>query len=78
MPNVTITFEPYETPKKWRSDIGEHTAYGDVIVTCPDHGEVSRHLSTCTLDAEYPFIHKNAALWRRNHLRTEHPSPERY
>jgi hypothetical protein len=70
--NVDITFEPYAEPKVWRSDIGEHTAYGDIVVTCAQHGEVIRFLATNPLTAERPETHGNATLWRGNHLRSEH------
>lgn len=76
MTDVTITYEPYAEPKTWRSDIGEHTATGDVVVTCPEHGEVIRFLATDSLCITHPSTHTNAALWRRNHLRDEHATEE--
>jgi hypothetical protein len=69
---VTVTYEAYATPKVWRSDIGQHKATGDVVVTCSEHGEVIRFMATSYLDAEHPSTHRNANLWKGNHLRDAH------
>lgn len=69
---VTITYAAYAKPKTWRSDIGQHTATGDVVVTCAEHGEVIRFMATNYMDASTPGSHTNARLWKSNHLRDEH------
>ncbi|WP_326827445.1 hypothetical protein [Streptomyces sp. NBC_01751] len=71
---MTLSFEEYPNPKRWTSDGGRlhWVAYGDVVVTCSEHGEISRHLSTSTLEKTHPWVNNNATLWERNHLRQEH------
>ena len=71
---VRTTYEPYEEPKEWTSDHGQLSwkAYGEIVVTCSEHGEVIRHLATHQFHAEYPEHHGNADLARRNHLHFEH------
>ena len=69
---VRISFEPYAAPKRWRSDIGEHVGIGDVVVTCAEHGEVVRFMTTSSVDREYPATHGNAVLSAANHMHFEH------
>ncbi|MFI1530027.1 hypothetical protein [Streptomyces griseus] len=71
---MTFTFEGFPEPKRWTSDHGRlhWVAYGNVVVTCSEHGEIYRGLSTTGLEEKHPWAHRNAALWERNHLRDDH------
>lgn len=74
VPVMTLSFEAYEEPKRWSTDEGRlrWSADGEVVVTCSEHGEVSRLLSTAHLSKEYPEYHGNSCLARDNHLWFEH------
>jgi hypothetical protein len=73
-PVMNLSFEKYPEPKRWTSDGGRlrWIAYGDVVVTCSEHGEVSRNLATSGLAEEYPWIERNAVLAQDNHLWFDH------
>ncbi|MGJ3559660.1 hypothetical protein ACR6C2_16950 [Streptomyces sp. INA 01156] len=71
---MTISYEEYPEPKRWTSDGGRlrWSADGDVVVTCSEHGEISRLLSTSLLAKEYPWISGNSVLAQDNHLWFDH------
>ena len=73
-PEMNLSFEEFEEPKRWTSDGGRlhWIAYGNIVVTCSDHGEIIRFLATSHLEAEAPRRHRNATLWEGNHLRQDH------
>ncbi|QJS09114.1 hypothetical protein HKX69_05940 [Streptomyces argyrophyllae] len=73
-PAMTLTYEPYPEPKRWTSDGGRlhWRADGDVVVTCSEHGEISRLLSTSLFDKEHPEYNGNSILARDNHLFFNH------
>ncbi|NEB42561.1 hypothetical protein [Streptomyces sp. SID14515] len=73
-PEMTLSFEEFPEPKRWTSDHGRlhWIAYGNVVVTCSEHGEIHRVLSTSYLEKTHPWANTNATLWERNHLRDEH------
>ncbi|MEV5883073.1 hypothetical protein AB0L74_10200 [Streptomyces sp. NPDC052020] len=71
---ITITFEPHPEPRRWTTDGGRlhWVAYGNVLVSCREHGEVIKALSTNLMDQQHPWMNSQAALWKGNHLRQEH------
>lgn len=71
---VTISFEDYPERKRWTSDGGRlhWSADGDVVVTCSEHGEVSRLPATAYLSKKHPQYHGNSVLAQDNHLWFEH------
>jgi hypothetical protein len=71
---VSINFEEYPELKRWTSDGGRlhWVAYGDLVVTCSEHGEVGRIMSTSYLDRKYPRMGGNARLAQDNHLWFDH------
>jgi hypothetical protein len=73
-PIMNISFKEYPEPKRWTSDGGRlhWVAYGDVVVTCSEHGEVGRTLATSTLAKEYPWYEGNAVLAQDNHMWFSH------
>ncbi|MER6102420.1 hypothetical protein ABT115_08835 [Streptomyces sp. NPDC001832] len=73
-PVMTLSFEEFPKPKRWTSDGGRlhWEAYGNVVVTCSEHGEVFKALSTYLWEKEHPWRNSQAGLWERNHLRQDH------
>jgi hypothetical protein len=71
---MTLTFVPFPEPKRWSSDEGRlhWVAYGNVVVSCTEHGEVFKALSTSFTDETWPWMNDQARLWEGNHLRQEH------
>lgn len=73
-PAMTLAFEEFPEPRRWTSDGGRlhWVAYGKVVVTCSEHGEVFKALSTSLTEKEHPWHNSQARLWEDNHLRQEH------
>jgi hypothetical protein len=71
---MTLTFVPFPEPKRWTSDGGRlhWVAYGNVVVTCSEHGEVFKAFSSDPWESEHPWRNNQATLWRDNHLRQDH------
>lgn len=73
-PVMTLSFEEFPEPKRWTSDGGRlhWVAYGNVVVSCSEHGEVFKALSTSFTEKEWPWMNSQARLWEGNHLRQDH------
>jgi hypothetical protein len=73
-PVMNTSFVEYPEPKRWTSDGGRlhWVAYGDVVVTCSEHGEVSRLPATSGFDKQYPWLKGNSVLAHDNHMWFEH------
>ncbi len=73
-PQMTLTFVGFPEPKRWTSDEGRlhWVAYGNVVVTCSEHGEVFQALSTDLAEKEFPWHNSQARLWEGNHLEQDH------
>lgn len=75
---VSLHFEPYDEPKRWQDKAGNsYVGRGDVVVTCSEHGEIIRFMTTSYLAEEHPHVEGNACLWRDNHMRDEHGTEKR-
>ncbi|WP_055523469.1 hypothetical protein [Streptomyces graminilatus] len=71
---MTLTFVEFPKPRRWTSDGGRlhWVAYGNVVVSCSEHGEVFKALSSSLMEKEHPWMNRQATLWEGNHLRQDH------
>lgn len=77
MAEIKIRFARKAQPKYWKDDLGHrHTSWGDVVVTCSEHGEVGRFLQTGLLQETYPESNSPARLARERHEREQHTPTE--
>lgn len=71
--DLKIRFARQAVPKRWTDDLGNrHTSWGDVVVTCSEHGEVFRVPSASYLEEIYPEINNTARLAKEAHERDKH------
>lgn len=70
---MKIQFARKSQPTRWTDDLGNpHTSWGDVVVTCSEHGEVFRVLSASYLEETYPSANSTARLAEEGHKRDKH------
>lgn len=75
MADLKMKFARRTEPKRWKDDLGNsYTSWGDVVVTCSEHGEVFRILSASYLEETYPEANNTARLAKEAHLRDKHTS----
>ncbi|MFJ2176422.1 hypothetical protein ACIOHE_26465 [Streptomyces sp. NPDC087851] len=71
--DIKIRFARRSQPKRWTDDVGyAHTSWGDAVVTCSEHGEVGRYLTTSYLEETYPEANDTARLAMERHEREGH------
>ena len=70
---ISFGFLRRSRPRHWKDDVGNtHTSWGDVVITCSEHGELGNFPTARHFEEVYPQAHDTARLAGERHLREDH------